>query len=155
MPLTRRNILLACATLPLAAPVMAQATAPRIHVLKDPTCGCCTAWIEHLHVHGFHVAVEEIDPERLTVRKGELGVPADLQSCHTGQVDGYVLEGHVPAADVERLLVERPAALGLAVPGMPYGSPGMGPEDQRDTYQVFVFRGDGTSEVWATYEAAA
>ena len=88
------------------------------------------------------------------MRKGELGIPVDLQSCHTGEADGYVLEGHVPATDIDRLLAERPDALGLAVPGMPYGSPGMGPETERDAYEVILFRKDGTTEVWTAYEAA-
>ena len=81
-------------------------------------------------------------------------MPPDLTSCHTGSAGGYLLEGHVPAADVERLLAERPDALGLAVPGMPYDSPGMGPEAERDAYEVILFRVDGTTETWTSYPAA-
>lgn len=153
MLLTRRHLLLAGASLSLATPVRAQADR-RIHVLKDPNCECCTGWVSHLQASGFEVSVEEIHAGLLAVRKGELGIPIDLQSCHTGEAGGYVLEGHVPAADIERLLAERPDALGLAVPGMPYGSPGMGPETERDAYEVILFRKDGATEVWASYEAA-
>ena len=155
MLLTRRNLLLACASLPLATPLLAHAQADRrIHVLKDPNCECCTGWVSHLQGAGFKVTMEEIHAGLLAVRKGELGVPIDLQSCHTGEAGGYVLEGHVPAADIERLLTECPDALGLAVPGMPYGSPGMGPETERDAYEVILFRRDGTTQVWTAYEEA-
>lgn len=153
MPLTRRALLLAGASLPLAAPALAQASW-RVHVLKDPNCECCTAWVDHLRAAGFEVDIEELHAGLLAVRKAELGVPLALQSCHTGETEGYVLEGHVPAADIERLLAERPGALGLAVPGMPYGSPGMGPETEREAYEVILFRDDGSTEMWASYEAA-
>ena len=99
MLLTRRHLLLACASLPLATPVLAQ-TDRRIHVLKDPNCECCTGRVSYLQGAGFDVTVEEIHAGLLAVRKGELGVPINLQSCHTGEVEGYVLEGHVPAADI-------------------------------------------------------
>ena len=82
------------------------------------------------------------------------GIPRGMVSCHTGRVDGYMIEGHVPVADIHRLLVERPDAVGLAVPGMPYGSPGMGPESARDAYDVFLMRRDGSIEVFTSYAAA-
>lgn len=155
MLLTRRDLLLACASLSVAMPTLAQTQAGRrIHVFKDPNCECCAGWVSHLQGAGFDVAVDEVHAGLLAVRKGELGIPVDLQSCHTGSVEGYVLEGHVPAADIERLLMERPDALGLAVPGMPNGSPGMGPEEEREAYEVILFREDGTTEVWTAYEAA-
>jgi hypothetical protein len=92
-------------------------------VHKSPTCGCCGAWIDHLRKHGFRVEVrEEVD---LGPTKARLGVPAGKASCHTAEIDGYLVEGHVPAADIERLLRERPRARGLVLPGMPVGSPGM------------------------------
>lgn len=153
MPLTRRHLLLACASLPLATPVLAQADR-RIHVLKDPNCECCTGWVSHLQAAGFEVSVEEMHAGLLAAWKADAGVPLGLTSCHTGEAGGYLVEGHVPAADIDRLLAERPEALGLAVPGMPYGSPGMGPESERDAYDVILFRADGTTEVWASYEAA-
>lgn len=86
--------------------------------------------------------------------KIDLGVPTDQHSCHTGEIDGYFLEGHVPADDIRRLLAERPDAAGLAVPGMPYGSPGMGPETRREAYDVMLVLGDGSSEVYSHYPAA-
>jgi hypothetical protein len=105
-------------------------------VHKDPDCGCCAGWVRHLEAAGFTVTVEETaDLEPL---KKRLGVPDDLTACHTAEVDGYVLEGHVPAAAVRRLLERRPTATGLAVPGMPAGSPGMeGGVPQR--YGVVLF----------------
>lgn len=153
MPLSRRAFLVLSATLPWARGAAAQASGA-IHVRKDPNCECCTGWVEHLRTAGFEVTVEEMHAGLLVAFKAERGIPVALQSCHTGEVEGYLLEGHVPAADVRRLLAERPAALGLAVPGMPYGSPGMGPESERDAYEVTLFRSDGSSDVWSAYEAA-
>ncbi|WP_375588385.1 DUF411 domain-containing protein [Hoeflea alexandrii] len=82
------------------------------------------------------------------------GIPEEMTSCHTARIDGYVVEGHVPVADIRRLLNERPDAVGLAVPGMPYGSPGMGPEDEREAYDVYVIRRDGTTDIYSRYDAA-
>ena len=126
--ITRRRALLsglAVATL-AASPGFAQPTA--IHVVKGTGCECCNAWVAYLRDEGFAVTEEERYGTLLMTYKNEVGVPQKMISCHTGMVDGYVLEGHVPAADIRRLLSERPEAIGLAVPGMPYGSPGMGSE---------------------------
>ncbi|MFD0858612.1 DUF411 domain-containing protein, partial [Roseovarius aquimarinus] len=90
----------------------------------------------------------------LTRHKIDAGIPDAMMSCHTGEIEGYVIEGHVPPADIRRLLAQRPDAIGLAVPGMPYGSPGMGPEDQREAYDVFLIRRDGSTEVFSSYHAA-
>ena len=121
--LTRRSAL-GMAALALVMPsVSAFAQTPAILVHKDPNCSCCSGWVRHLKDAGFAVTVEETT-DLQPIRK-RLGVPADLAACHTGEVDGYVLEGHVPAAAVRRLLEKRPTAIGLAVPGMPAGSPGM------------------------------
>jgi hypothetical protein len=125
------------------------ATAAEVTVHKTPWCGCCAAWVEHLRASGFSVAVEE--HEDLAPIKTRLGVPASLGSCHTATVDGYTLEGHVPAADIRRLLAERPQAAGLAVPGMPVGSPGMEQGGQREPYAVMLFGRDGSASVWARY----
>nr|GAJ34112.1 predicted metal-binding protein [Bradyrhizobium sp. DOA9] len=107
---------------------------------RDPSCGCCAGWVQHLRDEGFTVRVEEtpdLDPIR-----ARLGIPSNLAACHTAEVAGYVVEGHVPAAAVRRLLAERPNAKGLAVPGMPVGSPGMeGGKPQR--YEVVLFGSDG------------
>lgn len=100
------------------------AAQPEITVYKSPTCGCCEAWVEYLRAEGFEV--KAIDQKELNSLKKKLGVEPEMASCHTAVVDGYVLEGHVPAAPIRRLLAERPGTKGLAVPGMPLNSPGMG-----------------------------
>ncbi|GHF73080.1 DUF411 domain-containing protein [Seohaeicola zhoushanensis] len=155
MTLTRRALLAIAANFAASVPLpgMAQ-TAPAIHVLKDPNCGCCTAWIEILKEAGFTVTTERSFGTLLIRHKLENGIPQNMTSCHTGEIEGYFIEGHVPPADILRLLSERPDAVGLAVPGMPYGSPGMGPEESREAYDVFLIRRDGSAEVFTSYEAA-
>jgi hypothetical protein len=107
-------------------------------------CGCCRAWAEHLQ-RTSRFRATTVDETDMQAVKRRLGVPADLTSCHTGEVEGFVIEGHVPADDILRLLSERPSGVrGLAVPGMPIGSPGMESGARRDAYQVFAFRADGT-----------
>jgi len=136
----------ACAALLLAGPAAAENA--EVKVYKTPTCGCCTKWIEHLEANGFSVEAQEL-PD-LSFLKRSNGIPAQVASCHTAFVGGYVIEGHVPAPDITRLLKERPAVAGLAVPGMPIGSPGMeGPKPQR--YDVLTFDGDGKTAVFATH----
>jgi hypothetical protein len=115
---------------------------PLITVHKDPNCGCCTGWADHLAKAGFEV--KTIETAALDAVKERLGVPADLVACHTAEVEGYVIEGHVPAVAVRRLLEERPSAAGLAVPGMPAGSPGMG--GAAETYVVIQFGPQGPKE---------
>ncbi len=155
MVISRRNLILAAAALGLmqGLPVRAQAV-PTIHVVKDPGCPCCTAWIDYLRDSGFDVSFEERSIEDLELYKREKGIPPTVASCHTATVDGYVLEGHVPAADIRRLLNDRPQALGLAVPGMPYGSPGMGPETEREAYDVILIGADGSTSIFTSYAAA-
>ncbi|TSE31504.1 DUF411 domain-containing protein [Tepidimonas charontis] len=141
----------ACLTAPATGWLGAQTAAPLIRVWKDPNCGCCNDWIRHLHAHGFRV--QAFDSGNAAMRQ-RLGIPPALASCHTAQVGGYVIEGHVPAADIQRLLRERPAALGLAVPRMPVGSPGMdGPEygNRRDPYDVLLVQRDGATRIYASY----
>lgn len=117
-------------------------TLPLVTVTKDPSCGCCDGWLEHIEAAGFPVRVLESDD--MFSLKQRLGVPGDLASCHTAEVGGYVIEGHVPAAAVKRLLAERPAGVGLAVPGMPAGSPGMDfPGVDPEPYDVFLFDASG------------
>jgi hypothetical protein len=121
---------------------------PTITVYKDPDCGCCKSWIEHLIKHGYRVDAK--DTPEMTEVKRNLGVPDALSACHTAVVDGYLIEGHVPAADIARLLKEKPKVAGLAVPGMPMGSPGMeGPRTQH--YQVLSFDKAGKTKVFASY----
>jgi hypothetical protein len=120
-----------------------------VTVYKSPTCGCCTEWMAHLRRHGFRTRAEDVAD--LQPVKTRYGVPAALQSCHTALVGGYVVEGHVPADLIERLLRERPPVVGLAVPGMPVGSPGMEvPGAPADRYQVVTFDRSGRTGVFAT-----
>ena len=132
----------------VSSPGAARAEAPSVRVYKTATCGCCSKWVRHLEEHGFEV--DAIDVANLGSVKRSNGVPPGLASCHTGLVGGYLIEGHVPASDVHRLLRERPAIAGIAVPGMPIGSPGMeGPDPE--TYRVFGFTSDGKISVFATH----
>ena len=135
--LTRRGLLPMLAALPtLFVPVGASAALPKIVVSKDPYCGCCAGWADHLRTAGF--PVEVVEAADLAPLKARLGVPHDLMACHTAEIEGYVIEGHVPAAAIQRLLAEKPQAKGLAVPGMPVGSPGMGGSPPEE-YTVFLF----------------
>lgn len=119
---------------------------PTVLVYKTPTCGCCNGWIEHLEAAGF--TVDARDTRDLMVIKRDAGVPTQLSSCHTAIVDGYIVEGHIPAEHVMSLLADRPDVAGIAVPGMPIGSPGMeGPNPQ--PYQVYSFTRDGQAAVYA------
>lgn len=154
-PLSRRGLLLGGTTLLATWPFgsLAEITGSEMHVMKDPNCGCCSAWIEILERDGFHVTTEASMGTVLMRYKFENGIPQEMVSCHTGRIDGYMIEGHVPTADIRRLLKERPDAVGLAVPGMPYGSPGMGPESARDAYDVFLIHHDRRTEVFSTYES--
>ncbi len=137
-----------------AAPALAQ-SGPAIHVYKGRGCGCCIAWVEILQADGFQATMEDVHPAELVQIKLSKGVPQKLSSCHTAIIDGYIVEGHVPVADIRRLITEKPDALGIAVPDMPYGSPGMGPESEREAYDVILFRKDQTTEIFSRYEAAA
>src|SRR6056297_514862 len=153
--MTRRSLLVGSAAVTLSAAMPAAAAGrPLIHVLKDPNCGCCGAWIEIMQAEGFEVTTETSFGTALSRYKLDNGIPPKMASCHTGKIAGYMIEGHVPAADIRRLLDERPNAVGLAVPGMPYGSPGMGPETEREAYEVFLILRDGSTEVFSTYPAA-
>jgi len=154
--ISRRGLMLCAGAASVAAVVPAMAEVrPAIHVLKDRNCGCCEAWVRILRDDGFDVSTENSFGSLLIRHKLDNGILQEMISCHTGETDGYFIEGHVPPADIRRLLSERPDAVGLAVPGMPYGSPGMGPEDSREAYDVFLIRHDGSTEVFARYEAAA
>jgi hypothetical protein len=147
----RRRMLLLSAVA-TALPTFAQ-DKPAVEVWKSPTCGCCKDWLAHLEAHGFVVA--KVHDVGNTGMRGRLGIPADLGSCHTALIGGYAIEGHVPAADIKRLLAQRPAGVvGLTVPGMPIGSPGMdGPAygNRRDRYDVVLLHKDGRRTVFATH----
>ena len=154
--LSRRQLLIFASSSIAAVPMIgfAYEAGTNIHVVKNPQCGCCNAWIEILTDKGFNVTTEDRSGSLLTEFKIESGVPENMMSCHTAKIDGYFIEGHVPASEIKRLLVDRPDALGLAVPAMPYGSPGMGPEDEREAYDVYIIRTDGTADVFQHYPQA-
>jgi hypothetical protein len=126
--------------------LLAAPAAARVLVYKTPTCGCCSKWVEHLQGAGFEVTVRDVND--LASIKRRYGIPASAGSCHTGLVEGYALEGHVPADLVQRLLRERPRAVGLAVPGMPAGSPGM-ESSVRQAYDVLLIQQGGAVRVYA------
>lgn len=152
--MNRRNILsLACGAAALAAlPVFAAAPWPGVEVFKSPTCGCCGAWVEHMKAAGFDVKVTLVDDT--TAARKRLNMPDKFGSCHTATVAGYVIEGHVPAADVKRLLGARPDAIGLSVPGMVPGSPGMEVGARQDAYKVLLVDKRGRETVFASYPKA-
>ena len=144
-----RKLRTAAPLLLLAACTAAQAASYTMY--RDPSCGCCIHWADHVR-EGMDAEVTTTDHPDMMALKDELGVPEDLRSCHTMEVDGYVIEGHVPAADIARLLEERPEGVrGLAVPGMPVGSPGMEMGDRTQPYRVIAF-GEGGYRVFASYE---
>lgn len=135
-----------------AAPARERAPAPaasRITVFKDPNCGCCKSWIDHLRKHGFEVSARDTSDLSGVKRTGR--VPEQLHSCHTAFVNGYVVEGHVPTADIQRLLREKPKVTGIAVPGMPVGSPGMEVGSRKEPYEVTAFTRDGSTRVFARH----
>lgn len=120
----------------------------RVEVFKSPYCGCCTQWIDHMRQAGFDVVTKDVDD--VAVARKKAGMPEQFGSCHTAKVGGYVIEGHVPAADIQRLLKEKPKALGLAVPGMPQGSPGM-ESPHPEAYNTLLVQSDGRQKVFATH----
>ncbi len=128
---------------------MAESSAPIIEVWKSATCACCGKWVEHLEANGFAVTVNAASPSMLDRIKRKVGIGRTLASCHTGKIDGYVIEGHVPASDVKRLITEKPEAIGLSVPGMPIGSPGMEQGGKTEAYDVLLVKRDGTTEIFA------
>lgn len=123
------------------------AAGPEITVYHSPTCGCCKKWISYLAANGF--TVKSIEQEDLSNIKAESGVTSKLASCHTALVQGYVIEGHVPAADIQRLLKEKPKLVGLTAPGMPGAAPGM--DTGKDPYEVLAFDAKGNTSVWAKH----
>lgn len=133
-------------------PQAAAGGSTEITVYKSPTCGCCGRWAEHLAEAGF--AVREVEVDDLYVVKRTNDIPPGLGSCHTAEVAGYAIEGHVPAAEIHRLLAERPAVTGLAVPAMPIGSPGMEQGGRTDRYVVQAFDTEGNSAPYAHYEGS-
>ena len=150
---TRRTLLAALGALPFAALAQSAARAPKVlvEVWKDPNCGCCGDWVTHLEANGFAVKVNDTGNNAM---RAKLGIPPKLGSCHTALVGGYAVEGHVPAREIRKLLQDKPEAIGLTVPGMPVGSPGMDGKvygDRRDPYDVLLVLKSGDTRVFASY----
>ncbi|MGH8049820.1 MAG: DUF411 domain-containing protein [Arenimonas sp.] len=135
----------------LKVDMMQEAALPPVTVYKSPTCGCCKLWVEHMKHSGFQVSV--VETQDLNPIKRKLGVPAGLGSCHTAKVGNYFVEGHVPASDVKRLLKQKPDALGISVPGMPIGSPGMEvPSGETQPYTVTQVNKDGSLSIFSSHQ---
>ncbi|CAJ0683940.1 DUF411 domain-containing protein [Ralstonia holmesii] len=150
---TRRTFALGLALLPAIAFAQKSASKPVVEVWKTPTCGCCKDWLTHLRDNGFDVAAHDVQDTVAARKRAQM--PERYASCHTGMVQGYALEGHVPAREIKRLLRERPKAVGLAVPSMPLGAPGMdGPAygGRRMAYNVLLIGADGQSTVYQAYD---
>lgn len=153
MNLNRRSFMASAAVAALCGTVSAATAAPalpNVTVYKSPSCGCCHLWVEHMRKEGFRMKV--VDLPDLTEQHAKFEVPAEFTGCHVAEVDGYFIEGHVPAREIRRLLSERPAgARGLAVPGMPLGSPGMEYGSRRDPYEVVLLSSGNKTSVFARY----
>jgi len=144
----RRSLIRALAALPVL-PALSARAATAIHVYKNASCDCCTGWVKHLSSAGFAVSVTTTD-DTIAIRK-KVGIADAFGACHTATVEGYAIEGHVPAAEIRRLLALKPQAIGLAVPSMPVGSPGMEYGDRKDPYTVFLIDRQGRDTVFANY----
>ena len=149
--MTMRILLLLSLMIFGVAPASAADTVPSIEVWKSATCKCCGAWVKHLEANGFTVKVNAAEPSTLVALKRQAGIGDKLASCHTAMIDGYVIEGHVPGTDIKRLVAERPEAIGLAVPGMPLGSPGMEQGTEFEPYDVLLIKKDGSTETFASH----
>ena len=147
----RRTFIAGVLAVPFLGTAPDAADLPRIAIAKSPSCGCCGAWVDHLRAVGFEAEVREIEQPALNALKAELGIAPDHASCHTATVEGYFVEGHVPADDIRRLLAEGPEARGLAVPGMPDGSPGMEMGDTRNPFDTLLVGKDGKASVFASH----
>jgi hypothetical protein len=132
-------------------PAMPALASSSIEVWKSATCDCCTAWVKHLEANGFAVKANNTGKAVLEQLRQQAGVPEKLAGCHSGKVDGYLIEGHVPASDIKRLLAEKPDAVGLTVPGMPVGSPGMEHGNITEPYDVLLIKKDGSTEIFARH----
>jgi hypothetical protein len=140
-----------CAALVAAASQAPKTAEPAVVVYKSATCGCCGIWVQHLQARGFQATVNNVSDSQLTRVAIESGVPADLQTCHTAKVGGYIVEGHVPAEDIQRMLKEKPAIAGIGVGGMPMGSPGMEQGGVKQPFNTMAFTKDGKQTVFAKH----
>lgn len=149
-----RRTMIAIALVGIPAAACSQpAKAAVLNVYKSPSCGCCGAWVDNVRLNGLDVVVHELDDVGPIATKA--GVPDNARSCHTAIVDGYFVEGHVPAPDIRKLLRERPNARGIAVPGMPIGSPGMEQGDRRDPYATLIVDHSGKASVFVSHNQLA
>lgn len=148
-PRAALRTLFAAAVLGLTAAGHATAADEEVTMYKDPNCGCCGKWADHMRANGF--TVKEVATAEMSAIKRSAGVPQALGSCHTAKVGNYIVEGHVPAADVKRMLAEKPAVTGIAAPGMPMGSPGMEGPYPADRYDVVSFDAKGKHAVFARH----
>ena len=146
----RRAFLISGAATITAQPLWANIS-PVLQVRKTPTCGCCTAWVEHVQQAGFTVEAQNVDQDALYAFKESLEIAPELAGCHTAVVEGYFIEGHVPASDIERLLNERPSAQGLTVPGMPMSAPGMGGPGAGDSFDTLLVGVDGSTSIYSSH----
>lgn len=151
MNLQRRSVCRSIASIAALAWLPVRATSGVVTVWKDAACGCCILWIDHLRASGFEVTAHDVDS--LPRAREKTGMPSRYRSCHSAQADGYAIEGHVPAEDIRRLLRERPDAIGLAVPRMPIGSPGMESGTRREAYDVLLVLRDGSAKTFNHYPA--
>jgi hypothetical protein len=142
-----KSLRLAVATAALVLGSAANAAAMTVY--KSASCGCCSKWVEHVEKHGFTVKVVNVDDVRSV--KAKAGIPDRLASCHTSMVGGYVVEGHVPAADIKKLLAQKPKAKGIAVAGMPMGAPGMEHGDHREAFETVLIKADGSTATFARH----
>ncbi len=150
MPFPGRPALVLAASLMMSGTALA--AAQHLEVMSTNGCGCCIAWTKHLEKNGYTAEIENLPMADLMQVKIKAGLKPGQTACHTARIEGYVIEGHVPAREIDRLLAERPDAIGLAAPGMPYGSPGMGePGPDAEPYDVLLVRRDGSTEVFASY----
>ncbi len=150
-PFTFAALVLVLGSLGFAVSAQQKLAATNVVVYKSPTCGCCSNWIAHLKANGFQVEANDVGDAQLRAVAMSGGVTDDLSSCHTAKVGGYIVEGHVPAVDIQRMLKEKPAIAGIAAPGMPMGSPGMEQGGMKQPFDVIAFTKDGKQSVFAKH----
>jgi hypothetical protein len=152
-PRLYRRQFLALSAASAVVPWSVSASVDELTIWKSPTCGCCQKWAAHMRSDGFTVTVHDVEQTELEATKERFAVPENLRSCHTAQIDGYIIEGHVPASDVRLLLSFAPQVSGLAVPGMPIGSPGMEMGNDVETFATYTFDKNGDIRLFAKHEA--
>jgi hypothetical protein len=139
------------ALLLVGTPAISEQKPAPVELWKSPSCGCCSGWMKHMQTAGYAVNAHNVEQDVLSRIKRQAGLSEDLHSCHTAKIGGYMIEGHVPAKDIARLLLEKPDAIGLAVPNMPMGSPGMNFGTEKEPYEVLLVKKDGSTEVFAKH----